>query len=103
MVYIQDGLNQIKGLTIYGPGKAESRVALVSINLAGWSSSDLSRTLDEDFGVMTRSGLHCAPMAHKVLGSYPSGAVRFSFGWYNNVDEIDRILMILDELSLKKA
>ncbi len=96
------GLSRIKGVTIYGPPDADSRVALVSMNMAGWSPSDLARVLDVEFGIMTRAGLHCSPWTHRAIGTYPSGAVRFSFGMFNTIDEIDRVLSVLEGLSRRK-
>ncbi|MBR2029926.1 MAG: aminotransferase class V-fold PLP-dependent enzyme, partial [Clostridia bacterium] len=48
--------------------------------------------LDDEFEIMTRSGLHCSPLAHKTLGTFPQGVVRFSFGYDNTFDEIDQAL-----------
>jgi len=50
---------------------------------------------------MTRCGLHCAPLAHKTLGTYPQGTVRFSFGHFNTLDEVDYIVQSIQEM-LKK-
>ena len=54
--------------------------------------------LDEDYGIMTRVGLHCAPSAHQTLGTYPTGTIRFSFGWWNTEAEVERALEALREL-----
>jgi cysteine desulfurase family protein len=75
------GLASVPGLELIGPPLGdEERVATVSVNLSGWSSSDLAAALERKAGIMTRSGLHCAPLAHQSLGTYPGGSVRFSFG-----------------------
>ncbi len=94
-----DGLSQIKDLSVYGPKNLDGRVAVVSVNLDGWSPSDLTRTLDQEYGIMTRPGLHCAPRAHQTLGTFPQGAVRFSFGWSNTAEELGKSLAALDALS----
>ena len=47
---------------------------------------------------MTRTGLHCAPQAHKTLGSFPRGSVRFSFGGTNTVEEVDAALAAVEEI-----
>ncbi|MBW2052047.1 MAG: aminotransferase class V-fold PLP-dependent enzyme [Deltaproteobacteria bacterium] len=94
-----NGLTNIKGVTVYGPSDADSRVAVVSINLLGWSPSDLAHVLDREFGIMTRAGLHCAPRAHRTIKTFPQGTVRFSFGFFNTDAEIDAILSALDKLS----
>jgi cysteine desulfurase/selenocysteine lyase len=94
-----DGLNQIRGVTIYGPTGTQSRLGVVSLNLDGWSPSDLALALDRNHGIMTRSGLHCAPRAHQTLGTLPQGTVRFSFGHFNTREHIDKALEALDALS----
>ena len=94
-----DGLSRVPGVQTYGPPPGADRVAVVSLNLNGRSPSDLARTLDRDHGIMTRPGLHCSPRAHRTLGSFPGGTVRFSFGWANTEDQIDRVLTVLDELA----
>ena len=94
-----DGLSQIKGATAYGPVDPTARVGVVSLNLDGWSPSDLALALDREYGIMTRSGLHCSPRAHQTIGTFPQGTVRFSFGWFNTRDHIDAALKALDALS----
>ena len=55
--------------------------------------------LETEFGIYTRCGLHCAPWAHKTLGTYPSGSVRFSYGYYNNEAEIDSAIEALKSIT----
>jgi cysteine desulfurase family protein len=74
----------IAGLRVLGPGPGSpSRVACVSVVLDGWSSSDLAAALEARCGIMVRAGLHCAPLAHEAMGSFPGGAARFSFGAFS--------------------
>ena len=93
------GLARLPGAVAYGPPQAEDRVAVISMNLEGWSPSDLSMALDREFSIMTRPGLHCAPRAHQTIGAFPTGTVRFSLGWFNTPAEIDLALTALDDLS----
>lgn len=93
-----EGLAGIKGLTCYSPPKPKDRLAVVSINLAGWSPSDLSLALDSEFGIMTRGGMHCAAGAHKTINTYPMGTVRFSFGIFNTLKQVEKILTALETL-----
>ena len=64
-------------------------------------SSDLSFLLEERWGIMTRCGLHCAPNAHKTLGTFPQGTVRFSPGWFTTEAEIDAAVGAVRELAAK--
>ena len=61
---------------------------IISLNIKGISSSDLSTYLDEEYNIITRSGLHCAPLLHQELKTDLTGATRFSFGYFNTIDEI---------------
>lgn len=98
--FFLSGLETIRGMEIHGPKNPDQRTAVVSVNLANWSPSDLARELDRRYGIMTRPGLHCAPRAHKTIGTFPRGTVRFSFGWFNTEEEIGLIIKALEELSL---
>ncbi len=84
-----DRLEKIEGITVYGPDKDVERLPIVSVNIEGMSQSDIAYKLDTEFGIMVRAGLHCAPLAHKTIGTYPNGSVRFSMGCYNTKQEID--------------
>ncbi len=92
---------KIKGLKLYGlpAGAEKERVAVVSLNIEGKDPSEVGYALDENYGIMTRVGLHCAPLAHRTIGTYPIGTVRFSFGYYNTEKEIEKALKALKEIS----
>ena len=70
-------------LRILGRRDTEHRTGVVSVQTPGMDEALAAAALEERFGILTRVGLHCAPAAHKTLGSYPAGSIRFSFGWYN--------------------
>jgi cysteine desulfurase family protein len=89
------GASEIPGVTLYGPCDAALRCGVVSFNVAGAVPSEIAVILDDSFGIMARSGLHCAPSAHRTLGTFPTGTVRFSFGWFNRIDEVDLALRAL--------
>ena len=92
-----DGLKDIKGCRIIGKNTAGDRTAVVSVV----TDRDLAETaflLDREYGIMTRVGMHCAPNAHKVLGTYPSGTLRFSFGYFNTGIEIEYALDALKKI-----
>ena len=70
---------------IYG----KPQVGVVSLQMENLAAADLSYLLDEAFAIATRSGLHCAPLAHQTLKTKESGTVRFSFGYFNTIEELD--------------
>jgi len=92
---------KIKGVKLYGlpAGAEKERVAVVSLNIEGKDPSEVGYSLDENHGIMTRVGLHCAPLAHRTIGTYPIGTVRFSFGYYNTDREIEKALKALKEIA----
>ena len=99
-----EGIDGIGGLRILGPPPGDwRRVATVSVTMENWSSSDLAQRLEADYGIMIRAGLHCSPMAHGALGSFPGGAARFSFGYFNTMEEALTAARALSELSGAKG
>lgn len=82
-------LAEIEGVTVRGPRTAALNAGVVSVNVAGRSPHEVSAALEERFRVQTRAGLHCAPWAHKALGSYPAGTTRFSLGPFTTEADID--------------
>lgn len=76
----------------------EERVAVVSLDFPEHDNARVAWLLDQNYGIMTRTGLHCAPQAHKTLGSFPRGSVRFSFGGTNTGEEVDAALSALEEI-----
>jgi len=89
-------VEKIGGINIIGGSRAG--VAVVSLDFTKHDNAIIAAALDEDFGIMARCGLHCAPLAHKTLGTYPHGTVRFSFGYFNTADEVDYIVESIKEI-----
>lgn len=94
-----EGLAKIKDVEAYGPRDARRRVAVVSIRLGDFAPLELSHRLFERGGLMTRSGLHCAPGAHQTIGTYPLGTTRFSFGYFNTPSDVERALAVLLDIA----
>jgi selenocysteine lyase/cysteine desulfurase len=84
-----DGLSQIGGTTVYGLPAGGQRGAVVSFRLAALGVDEVAQRLDREFGIMVRAGLHCAPLAHRTIGTFPEGTVRVSFGFANTMAEVD--------------
>ena len=97
------GLSEISGVTIYGTKNAAKSVPTVSIKLAGVDSGDLSFMLDQAYEIQTRSGLHCAPLAYKTMGTFSEGTVRFSLGYQNTAEDVDAIIAALRKISAFKG
>lgn len=89
LAMLQDGLSEIRGVKIHGTRKLEARVATMSVTVANYDPSDVGTILDVDHNVLTRTGLHCAPLIHEHLGTSPRGSVRFSIGPFNSKEHIE--------------
>ena len=94
-----DGLCDIPGVTVYGGLDAERQTATVSFNIAGLIPSEVGLRLDDEYGILCRVGLHCAPAAHRTLGTFPRGTVRFSLGAFSVKDEVDAALRAVREIA----
>ncbi|MFV3013859.1 aminotransferase class V-fold PLP-dependent enzyme [Clostridium botulinum] len=93
-----NGLLNIDSVKVYGPLDASLRTAAISINSSKIDNSELGFLLDSEFGIMVRTGLHCAPLAHKTIGSFPQGTLRFSFGAFNDIKDINYALYALNSI-----
>jgi len=93
------GLEEIAGVTVFGPRPADRGLAVVSFSLADASPAEIGFRLDREFAVMTRVGLHCAPRAHRSLGTFPTGTVRLAPGWFNREDEMETVLDAIELLA----
>jgi cysteine desulfurase/selenocysteine lyase len=94
-----EGASKIRNLQIFGPRSAVKQVAVISLRLGDFAPLELSHRLYERGKLMTRSGLHCAPGAHQAISTYPLGTTRFSFGYFNTPEDIERAIGVLDEIA----
>ena len=85
-------------IRLIGKKTDDNRTAVVSIQTPGRDISEIAYLLDKNYGIMTRVGLHCAPSAHKTLHTYPTGTIRFSFGFFNTEEEVLLAVRALEEL-----
>jgi len=83
-----DGLRSIPGVTVYGTLDPGRQVATVSFNVDGMVPSDVGLSLDDEYGIMCRVGLHCAPTAHKTIGTFPAGTVRIGLSAFSTAREV---------------
>jgi cysteine desulfurase family protein len=91
-------IREIPGVKLIGPQGVKGRVAVISLDFANRDNAAIAAALDGKYGIMTRCGLHCAPAAHRALCTYPQGTVRFSFGHFNTVDEVEYIARAIKEI-----
>ena len=99
--YFLNGLSSLEksgDIRILGKKDCKNRTGVVSIQTLRKELSEVAYELDDTYGIMTRVGLHCAPIAHKTLGTYPTGTIRFSFGYWNTKEQIDTALEGLKEI-----
>lgn len=93
------GAAEIPGVTVYGPDDLDLRCGVISFNVGGLASSEVGTILDRDYAIMSRVGLHCAPGAHRTLGTFPTGTVRFGVGHSNTLAEIDLALGAIEDIA----
>ncbi|RDY23438.1 aminotransferase class V-fold PLP-dependent enzyme [Romboutsia maritimum] len=97
--YMLGKLEEVPNIKIYGPKDSTKRAAVISINIGNMDSGEITFLLDSEYDIATRSGIHCAPLAHKTLGTLEQGAVRFSLGYFNTKEEIDKAVNALKEIA----
>jgi cysteine desulfurase/selenocysteine lyase len=93
------GLSDIRGVRVHGTRDPRRQVAVVSVTVEGWEPLDLGAALDASFGVAVRPGLHCAPVAHRTLGTFPRGTVRLSPGFFTTDEDVDQALAAVRALA----
>lgn len=96
---LQEGLSDIKGVTIWGTKKLEKRVATMSITVDNYDASDIGTMLDVEYEIQTRTGLQCAPLIHEHIGTSPRGTDRFSVGPFNTKEHIELAIKAVGEIS----
>lgn len=87
-----EGIYGLKNVKLHGITVPEGRTGVFSVGFLNCDNAEAAWRLEREFGILTRCGLHCAPSAHKTLGSFPEGSVRFSTGWANTEADIDAAL-----------
>ncbi len=95
------GLKRISGLRVLPAGA--KRVGVISCCFTERDNAQVSYLLEKEYGILTRCGLHCAPAAHRSLGSFPEGSVRFSFGYGNGAADIDAALAAIEQIMKSHA
>ncbi len=94
-----EGVRGFAGVTVYGDQDQRGRSAIVSLNIGDVDSAQISDALMQGWGIATRPGAHCAPLMHRALGTERQGVVRFSFGYFNTVGEVDEAIAAVRDLA----
>jgi selenocysteine lyase/cysteine desulfurase len=85
---------------LFGPASEQGRVAVVSLGIEGTDPQDVAAILDQSFGIETRAGLHCAPGAHRAIGSFDAGGtVRLSVGPFTTSDDVAAAIDALRQIA----
>ncbi|MFC1974598.1 aminotransferase class V-fold PLP-dependent enzyme [Chloroflexota bacterium] len=93
-----DGLSDIPGVKVHGTLDPDRSTAIVSITVAGRRVSEIGLRLDEEYGILSRVGLHCAPAVHKTIGSFPEGTVRLAPGVFTTMDDIRTTIWAIEKV-----
>ncbi len=94
-----NGLSAISGIRVIGTRDLSRKVGVISVDFtASKDNAEVADRLSNEFGILTRCGLHCAPNAHRTYGTFPQGTVRFSFNSSNTTEEIDLALQATQKI-----
>lgn len=94
-----EGVRNLEGVTIYGDFSRD-RAPIATLNIGDIPSGEVADILSGEFSIATRAGAHCAPRLHTALGTVEQGAVRFSFGYYNTVEDVDAAIAAVRSIAL---
>lgn len=98
-----EGMMEIKGIKIYGPIDEKKQAPVISFNFIEQDSSEIGFILDRVFNIASRTGLHCAPLAHQTMGTLEQGTVRLSMSCFNTEAEIDFVLEALQKIASEQG
>lgn len=94
-----DGLDGISGLRLVGTRELSRRVGVIAVDFLRMDNAEAADRLEREYEILTRCGMHCAPSAHRALGTFPQGVVRFSVGYRTTEAEVDCALRAIKELT----
>lgn len=100
---LEERLRKIEGVRLCSSGASSDSIALTSITIEGMESRQAAYELDRRFGICVRAGLHCAPEAHRSIGTFPGGTIRFSPGPFTRIEEIDAAVEAVGQIVSRRS
>lgn len=97
------GLSDIPGVRVYGTRNPAQQVDTIAFNIGGMSPSEAGFVLDDEFGILCRIGLHCAPAAHRTIGTFPGGTIRLAPGVFTANEEVHKALDAIRQMARRSA
>jgi selenocysteine lyase/cysteine desulfurase len=95
-----DGVSNVEALKYFGPQGVKSRIGVFSVRIEGLDPHELSSILEANYGILTRSGIHCAPLVHQAIGTLSNGGTtRFSFGPFLTKQDVKFATDVLAEIA----
>lgn len=99
-----DGCSNVEGLTYYGPQGVRNRLGVFSVRIDGYDPHELAMVLESNYGILTRPGIHCAPLAHQTLGTTQfGGTTRFSFSPFLSKQDVKFATDALAEIAMSRV
>ncbi len=96
--FIYSRLQTIPEITLYGPENADQCCCIISFTVKNVDSGEVGYILESSYGILCRTGLHCAPLGHKAIGTFPEGTVRISPGYFTNQDDAEFLVGAIKEI-----
>ena len=96
-----NGIRSVQGTTVYGPAGTPQHGGAVSFSCQNRDSAEIGFLLDQEYDIMVRVGLHCAPGAHRMIGTYPQGTVRVSPGYFTTAEQIESFVQAIANIVRK--
>ncbi|MBN2332393.1 MAG: aminotransferase class V-fold PLP-dependent enzyme [Deltaproteobacteria bacterium] len=97
--HLCEELKNIPGLTLHGPPVGKDRLPVISFTIDHLAPSEIGFHLDRQYDMMVRVGLHCAPLAHKTIGTFPRGTVRLTPGYFNTMEEMEKTARAIRQIA----
>lgn len=98
--YLWNELEPLRNVKLYGPPPGSDRIGVLSLNIDGWEADDIGAILNHNHGIYARTGLHCSPLAHQTLGTFPSGTLRLSPGYYTMPEELEGVVKAIRTMAM---